>query len=211
MPGGMLKLQFDQYKGVSSFPNINSLKAEQKLVIAKVVQKRDVFAQLPTGFDKSLTFQLLPTMCKSHRSLGYEFPQHPLVVIVSPLMNIVEDQVMWLRSLGFVAAFVGGWKAKDGETMAGERNFNFIYGSPESLVGDEAWRNALINGHLGGLTPGKYAGKARDLLTFVANFKAGMRGLDGFCTFVASPRGKTCGFVISMTSCLSETTFFQRW
>ena len=32
------------------FPEVKSLKAEQRLVIKKVVHGRDVFAQLPTGF-----------------------------------------------------------------------------------------------------------------------------------------------------------------
>ena len=48
--------------------------------------------------------------------------------------------------------------------------------------------------HLSAAIPGRvphgtYAGMAWDLLTLVANFKAGMKGLDCFCSFVArSPR-----------------------
>ena len=33
-------------------------KPEQKLIIQIIVQGKDVFAELPTGFDKSLTFQV---------------------------------------------------------------------------------------------------------------------------------------------------------
>ena len=40
------------------------------------------------------------------------------------------------------------------------------------------------------MTPGTYPGMVRDLLTLVANFKPGMRGLDCFCTFVARSLGK---------------------
>ena len=55
---------------LSSFPEVKSLKAEQRLVIEKVVHGRDVFAQLTMGFGKSLTFQI-------------NFPSKPLVVIIS--------------------------------------------------------------------------------------------------------------------------------
>ena len=43
----------------------------------------------------------------------------------------------------------------------------------------------------GGVTPGTYAGKARDLSTLFDNLKPGMGGLDCFCTFVAGSGGKT--------------------
>ena len=72
-------------RSLSSFPEVKSLKAEQRLVIEKVVHGRDVFAQLPTGFGKSLTFQILPPLCKRLKSMGHKFPSKPLVVIVSPL------------------------------------------------------------------------------------------------------------------------------
>ena len=43
----------------SPFPEVKSLKAEQRLMIKKVVHGRDVFTQLLTGFRKRLTFQIL--------------------------------------------------------------------------------------------------------------------------------------------------------
>ena len=48
---------------------------------------------------------------------------------------------------------------------------------------------ALISGHPGGITPGKYAGMARDWSILFANFKSEMGGgggeLECFCTFAA--------------------------
>ena len=41
------------------FP-VDELKAEQSLIIEKIVARRDVFGKLPTGHGTSLTFQLLP-------------------------------------------------------------------------------------------------------------------------------------------------------
>ena len=42
------------------------MKAEQKLVKGKVVHGRDILAQLPTGFGKTLTFQILPINYSMH-------------------------------------------------------------------------------------------------------------------------------------------------
>ena len=46
------------------FCHIPGLKREQKLCLETVVQKRDVFGILPTGFGKSLIFQLLLHLLK---------------------------------------------------------------------------------------------------------------------------------------------------
>ena len=46
------------------FRHISGLKREQKLCLETVAQKRGVFGILPTGFGKSLIFQLLPRLLK---------------------------------------------------------------------------------------------------------------------------------------------------
>ena len=46
-------------ESLSLFP-VDELKAEQKLIIEKIVGKRDVFGQLPTGYGKSF---LKPSNC----------------------------------------------------------------------------------------------------------------------------------------------------
>ncbi|CAH3018429.1 unnamed protein product, partial [Porites evermanni] len=70
------------------------LKGEPRFIIEKIVGRRDVFGKLPTGYGKSLTFQLLPGVLKSLNAKGYDFHSTPLVVVISPLMSIVEDQTM---------------------------------------------------------------------------------------------------------------------
>ncbi|XP_073238122.1 ATP-dependent DNA helicase RecQ-like [Porites lutea] len=115
-------------ESLSSFP-VRQLKAEQRFIIEKIVGRRDVFGQLPTGYGKSLTFQLLPGVLKSLNAKGYDFPSTPLVVVISPLMSIVEDQVKYLRSIGIQAAYIGEKGA-----------FSLLFGSPESLTGDKKFR-----------------------------------------------------------------------
>ena len=116
------------------------LKAEPRFIVEKIVGRRDVFGQLPTGYGKSLTFQLLPGVLKSLNAKGYDFPSTPLVVVISPLMSIVEDQVKYLRSIRIQAAYIGESKTKDAEILNGEGEFSLLFGSPESLTGDKKFR-----------------------------------------------------------------------
>jgi len=112
-------------ESLSSF-SVMQLKAEQRFIIEKIVGRRDVFGQLPTGYGKSLTFQLLPGVLKSLNAKGYDFPSTPLVVVISSLMSIVEDQVKYLRSIGIQAAYIGESKTKDAEILNGERAFSLF-------------------------------------------------------------------------------------
>ena len=127
-------------ESLSAFPDVSNLKAGQKLVIENIVERRYVFAQLPSGFRKTLTFQVLPAVCKFMFYLDHQFLENPLVVVVSPLLAIMEDLVKCLRSFGLKAAFVGESKVKDQQILDGQLNFDFLYGSPESLVGDKQCR-----------------------------------------------------------------------
>lgn len=47
----------------------------------------------------------------------------------------------WLRSRGFAAAYIGESNDKDRSIIDGQGNFNFVYGSPESLAGDSRFRD----------------------------------------------------------------------
>ena len=52
-------LQTALKESLALFP-VDELKAEQRLVIEKIVARKDAFGQLPTGYSKRLPFQLLP-------------------------------------------------------------------------------------------------------------------------------------------------------
>ena len=73
--------------------DVEELTPEQVLIVENVVLRKDVFAALPTGFGESLTFQILPSVCKALFYRGFDVPSLPLVIVVSPLSSIVKDQV----------------------------------------------------------------------------------------------------------------------
>ena len=123
------------------FPAINELKPEQILVVENIVRGKDVFAALPTGFGKSLTFQILPPVMKSLERSSVS----PLVIVVCPLNSIIKDQVNYLRSLGLKAAFVGESAEIDNKIIEGTAEIDLLYGSPESFVGDDKFRGMFSN------------------------------------------------------------------
>ena len=60
---------------------------------------KDVFGIMPTGFGKSLIFQLFPRLAKAALTL-----QNSTIIVISPLISIMRDQVEQLKKLGFSAA-----------------------------------------------------------------------------------------------------------
>ena len=72
------------------------LKDQQLQAIHAVYSGKDVFVFLPTGFGKSICYQVLPFLFDHRSSLcgGQKW----YVVVVSPLISLMADQVRALRS-----------------------------------------------------------------------------------------------------------------
>lgn len=66
-----------------------AIKQDQLKVVIGVMQRRDVFAVLPTGFGKSLCFACLPSMFDQLLPLD----EPAIVLVVTPLTAIMKDQV----------------------------------------------------------------------------------------------------------------------
>ena len=104
-----------------------SLKPEQQQAILDFVSGRDVFVSLPTGYGKSLCFVLLPKIFDCIRKVDNK----SLVLIVSPLICLMEDQAAKCSSLGISSAI---WD-RDSETRKSIRNgeIQLMFTSPEVL------------------------------------------------------------------------------
>ena len=64
------------------------------LIGEHVVRKKDVFAALPTGFGKSLNFQILLSPFKVLLDQVFNMPAFPLVIVVSPLSLILKTTLV---------------------------------------------------------------------------------------------------------------------
>ena len=62
------------------------LKEEQKKAVQAICEGRDVFVWLPTGFGKSLRYQLLPFVFDHRRGSGKS-----TVLVVSPLIALMVE------------------------------------------------------------------------------------------------------------------------
>ena len=69
------------------FPDVRDLQPVQRLIIEHVTRRKDVFAALPTGFGKSLTIQILPSVFKV--LLDQHMPAFQLVIVFFPLSSVV--------------------------------------------------------------------------------------------------------------------------
>ena len=67
------------------------MKPEQLEVVCNILTK-DVFAVLPTGFGKTLCYTCLPAVFDQL----LPSPEPSIVIVVTPLIAIMQDQVMLL-------------------------------------------------------------------------------------------------------------------
>ena len=75
---------------------------QQELAIKNFVQGDDVFVCLPTGSGKSLCYCILPAVFDALRGTDAS-----IVVVVSPLIALMKDQVRAMSDKGARAVFVG--------------------------------------------------------------------------------------------------------
>jgi ATP-dependent DNA helicase RecQ len=98
-------------------------------IIENVLAKQDSLAIMPTGSGKSLCYQL-PALL---------FPG--LTVVASPLISLMEDQVMALRELGVPALFLNSTLNYDEHLSATQRiregAVKLLYAAPETLLRPE--------------------------------------------------------------------------
>ena len=76
---------------LEKIPNVTSLKPEQTQAVEALLAGKDVLAILPTGFGKSLIYQVFSMEQTSANAS---------VLVISPLNSIVEEQAKEMNGLG---------------------------------------------------------------------------------------------------------------
>ncbi len=113
-------------KDVFGFDDFRDMQQE---IIEQVLAQRDVLAIMPTGSGKSLCYQL-PALL---------FPG--LTVVVSPLISLMEDQIVQLRELGIPALYLNSTLSYDQYLEATRRvrdgQVRMLYAAPETLLRPE--------------------------------------------------------------------------
>ena len=107
-------------------------KYEQEQVIRHFVQGNNVFVSHPTGSGKSLCYSLLlGAFDEMHRSQEWS-----IVIVVSPLVALMKDQVRAITERNVKSVFVGD---VDDEVEVCEGKYLLVFISLESLLMDPMW------------------------------------------------------------------------
>ncbi|WAQ96299.1 RECS-like protein, partial [Mya arenaria] len=106
----------------------------QRKIFEAIWEGRDCVAVLPTGFGKSLPYH---ANIPAKRQQGVTFR----VIVSCPLVALMEDQVSRLRSLKKRALYKDD--SRETDEQAKREDFDILFASPETLVGDEEWRDAI--------------------------------------------------------------------
>ena len=104
------------------FPNVPAVKEKQKKYIELLLKRKDVLGLLPTGFGKSLIYQLFPSVFETMNCKGAH------VVVVSALKAISNEQMEELNDLRIPASEVG---------ISEQEEYSLIFGSAEMLLKKE--------------------------------------------------------------------------
>ena len=124
-------------------PNL-ILKPEQRSVIESICNGKDTFVWLPTGFGKSICYQTLPFVFdKMSRKCA---AGGSVVVVVSPPISLMEDQVASLRKRGVNVAIVTSGGGVSNEFCAIDDDlgkYSHLFCAPEALISSR-WREALV-------------------------------------------------------------------
>lgn len=126
---------------VAKIFKIPSFNEHQKTALLTVVKEKcDLFVNLPTAYGKSLIFQAIPFIFDS-----LENNKGHIVVVVSPLINLIQDQVERLKQLGVSAVNLSDIEDEKERRRVESGCFQIVYGTPEAWLQNERWRDMLKN------------------------------------------------------------------
>ncbi|CAG9771389.1 unnamed protein product [Ceutorhynchus assimilis] len=123
------------YKILKSNFKFDEFRSNQLAAINATLSKQDVLLIMPTGGGKSLVYQL-PAIVTGNVS-----------VVISPLLSLIEDQLMALRKFGIAAATVNSNSAtsekKEITAKMLENKLNLIFVTPEWMAKTKSFMNTL--------------------------------------------------------------------
>jgi ATP-dependent DNA helicase RecQ len=127
-------------------------KPEQIACVKSIYEGKDVFLWLPTGFGKSLCYEVLPFVFDMKLGRLADSNTNSVVIVVSPLVSLMIDQVRSLKSRGVKAAIMSSASGAEKGLLATDEdlcNSSLLFCAPEAIVLGK-WREALEKPELSG-------------------------------------------------------------
>ena len=122
------------FEALHRYWGYESFRPGQENIVRSIAAGRDACVVMPTGGGKSLCYQL-PAVLDAQRT----------VVVVSPLIALMQDQVVQLEQMGVPAGFLNSSLSSEQRGLilrrASEGHYRLLYLSPEriALDGTPAW------------------------------------------------------------------------
>jgi len=114
------------------------LSMEQVESIVHFARGKDVFVSLPTGSGKSMCYILLRVFDKMR---GVE--NKSIVLVISPLVAIMQEQVETVQALGISAVYVSDIDGTREKHLIKRGQYQVVYISPEALFCSTEWKEML--------------------------------------------------------------------
>lgn len=116
----------DKNETLKYYFGYDKLKEEQERIIDSILEGKDTIGILPTGFGKSITFQLPALMFAG------------ITIVVTPLIALMQDQVMELKEKKIYAEYINSLQTKEEQEQIYERLLKYkikiLYVSAERLL-----------------------------------------------------------------------------
>jgi len=117
------------FEALHCYWGYKSFRPGQENIVRSIAAGRDACIVMPTGGGKSLCYQL-PAVLNAQRT----------VVVVSPLIALMQDQVAQLEQMGIPAGFLNSSLSREQRSAvlrrASEGHYRLLYLSPERIALD---------------------------------------------------------------------------
>ena len=127
-------------------PKLELKKEQYDAIRAICFERKDKLAVLPTGFGKSLIYQILPGIFDYIRSGCEPEREDSVVLVVSPLSALMRDQLKKLETVLNVCILQSIVQDEDEQKVTIPKNVNkcsLVFGHPEVFVDDKSVAKVL--------------------------------------------------------------------
>ena len=96
---------------------------------------------LPTGYGKSIIFQLISGVCQFLYKKGFDYPPDPILFVICPLIALISSHLEELMMHGISAHSLSDKSLNLEDLKAGK--FSIVFASPEAMLDNKTWRKML--------------------------------------------------------------------
>lgn len=91
---------------------------------------------------KSLIYQLASSVIEEMSCLGGKI-RSAIILLISPLVSLMKDQVQCLEQKGIKAPFIGGGQEQANLEKIFKGEMNSVYSSAEAVLENDQWREMV--------------------------------------------------------------------